>query len=226
MAAMKKLIILAIVLLTASSVNAQVFNLFNRKNQDHANFYHLKYGIVGGLNVTNVVGVTDIPYFKTDTKIGTHIGTSIDIPILYPLALEVEVISSQRGYRAYTLYGNFTQNRGFVDVPLLFKLQATPNFSFLLGPQISFHTSISNDYKDGFRVDVEDIYDLKNKGYAKTIVDAVAGVNVNLTQNVELRLRYSADFKNYNGNNENLKVDIPQFRNQVWQMGFGVKLWK
>lgn len=225
---MKKLMILAMALLTAASVSAQQSNKDNyRKSRDeHGDFYKIKYGIVAGVNISNVLSVTDIPYFKNDTKAGMHLGGSIDVPICYPLTFEGEFIYSQKGYRAYTLYGNFTQNRNVYDMPLLAKVQITHNFSFLAGPQISFLASVKNDYKEGFQENVESIYDLKNQGFESAVIDAVAGVTFNLTPHVEFRVRYTVDVRKHNFDNQDLKVAIPQFQNQVWQMGFGYRFWQ
>jgi hypothetical protein len=222
----KPLLILVIALLTASTIKAQSNNQLKKHKDEHGDFYKIKYGIVAGVNISNVLSVTDIPYFKDDIRAGMHIGGSVDVPVCYPLTFEGEVIFSRKGYRAYTLYGNFTQNRDFIDIPLLAKLHVTNNFSFLIGPQISFLSSVYNDYKEGFQENVENIYDLKNANFEKQVLSGVAGVTFNLTPNVEFRIRYAVDAKKKNANNQDLHENIPQFQNQVWQMGFGYRFWK
>ncbi|GAB3919054.1 porin family protein [Mucilaginibacter boryungensis] len=225
---MKNFIFLAIALLAAGAVNAQRRYPSPRRypNQGHSyqrqrdDFYHVKFGIVGGVNISNLVNVDNNNY-STDTKAGLHIGGSLDIPIIKPLTFEGEVLYSQKGYRANTVDGDFTQRSNFIDVPLLAKLQLAPGFNLVVGPQISFLTSTQNIYRSGFVVTREDVYNRDADGYNKSLIDGVVGVGIDLSPNVELRGRYTLDLQN----NDNNGQYAPQYRNQVWQIGLGFKFW-
>jgi opacity protein-like surface antigen len=228
---MKRLMILAIALVaTASTVSAQRRYPPPRyyPNQQHQgrrqrpvdDFYQVKFGIVGGVNISNLVNVRNSDY-NTDTKVGWNIGGSVDIPIAYPLSFEGEVLYSQKGFRANTIDGDFTQRSNFIDVPLLAKLRLAPGFNFVVGPQISFLTSTQNIYRSGFTTTREDVYTRDADGYNKSVIGGVVGLGIDLSPNVELRGRYTLDLQN----NDNNGTYVPQYRNQVWQIGLGFKFW-
>ncbi|MES2278326.1 MAG: outer membrane beta-barrel protein [Bacteroidota bacterium] len=223
---MKKLTILVIALLTVGAVNAQrryprprqYPNQGQSRHDQRDDFYKVKFGIVGGVNISNLINVNN-NNFTTDTKVGMNIGGSLDIPIIKPLSFEGEVLYSQKGYRANTIDGDFTQRSNFIDVPLLAKLQLAPGFNFVIGPQISFLTSTTNIYRSGFVTTREEVYNRDVDGYNKSVIGGVLGVGVDLSPNVELRGRYTLDLQN----NDNNGTYAPQYRNQVWQIGLGFK---
>jgi hypothetical protein len=226
---MKRLVILAIALVTAGTVSAQrrypAPRQYPNQSQRHVrgpvdDFYHVKFGLVAGANISNLVNV-DNSNFTTDTKWGWNVGGSLDIPIIKPLAFEGEVLFSQKGYRANTADGDFTQRSNFIDVPLLAKLQLAPGFNVVVGPQISFLMSTQNIYRSGFTVTREDVYNRDADGYTKSLIGGVVGIGVDLSPNVELRGRYTLDLQN----NDNVGTYAPQYRNQVWQIGLGFKFW-
>ena len=222
--------ILAIALFAVGTVSAQQRRYprprYYPQQQNHRqqrpvdDFYRVKFGIVGGVNISNLVNVRN-SNFNTDTKAGWNIGGSLDIPIAYPLSFEGEVLFSQKGFRANTIDGDFTQRSNFIDVPLLAKITVTPGFNFVVGPQISFLTSTQNIYRSGFTTTREDVYTRDADGYNKSVIGGVVGVGIDLSPNVELRGRYTLDLQN----NDNNGTYVPQYRNQVWQIGLGFKFW-
>jgi hypothetical protein len=226
---MKKLALLAITLLSAGTVWAQrpypppreypnQPRYVQRRRPAPDDFYRVKFGIVGGVNISNLVNVND-PNFATNTRVGMNIGGSLDIPVIKPLAVEAEVLYSQKGYSAYTSNGSFTQRNDFIDVPLLAKIQLVPGFNLVVGPQISFLTATQNTYHSGFVTTSETVYNNDTQGYNKSLIDGVVGVGIDLSPNVELRGRYTLDLQDNNAGG----VSYPAYRNQVWQIGLGFK---
>ncbi|PLW88455.1 MAG: hypothetical protein C0154_16540 [Mucilaginibacter sp.] len=124
---------------------------------------------------------------------------------------------SQKGYKAETVDGTFKQRTNYIDIPLLAKFRVVPGFNFLIGPQLTFQTSTRNIYEDGFNRIVETEYD--NNG-DKSIIAGVIGVGIDLTRNVELRARYNIDLDRNRTNGASL---LPDYRNQVFQLGLGFK---
>jgi hypothetical protein len=149
--------------------------------------------------------------------LGANAGLFFDIPIVYPLSFQPEVLYSQKGYRANTAYGEFAQRANFIDVPLLLKLKLAPAFSILAGPQISFLMNTRNTYYNGFDIIQQDKYTYNGD---KTFIGGVLGVAIDLNRNVELRGRDNIDFQE---NNPNGTSGVPAFKNQVWQVGLGFK---
>jgi len=218
---MKKILFLAICLLVvAGSVSAQGYYGPRRVRRppprsQYDDFYKVRVGITGGLSVANTISAYN-PNFSTGAIAGFHAGLTLDIPLIYPLSFEPEVLYSQKGYAAVTQYGNFTQHANYIDVPLLAKFKLSPNFNFLIGPQLSFPVNTTNTYDNGFTQTAETYYNTYGNG---VILDGVVGVSFNLSRDVELRARYTLDLQQ-NQQNASYGGD---YRNQVWQIGLGFK---
>ena len=218
----KTLFLFGICLLIAGSVSAQGYyygpHRVRRRpppRSQYDDFYKVKVGITGGLNIANTVDAYN-QYYSTAAIAGFNAGIFFDIPIIYPLSFEPEVLYSQKGFAAVTNDGNFTQRSNYVDVPLLAKLRVSPTFNILIGPQISFPMSTTNTYDNGFIVTNEQYYNTTGTG---TILDGVVGVSFDLNSDVELRARYTIDLQP-NAQNAQYGAD---YRNQVWQIGLGFK---
>lgn len=219
---MKKIIFLAMCLLLAGSVSAQNYYHGPRRvvrrpppRRQSDDFYKVKVGLAGGLNLANTVDAYNAG-FSTGTIAAFHAGLTLDIPIAYPFSFAPEVLFSQKGYSAQTNDGNFTQRSNFIDVPLLAKFRLSPNINFVVGPQLSFPISTSNTYDNGFLVTNQEHY---NTTQDKTVLDGVIGVGFDINRAVELRVRYTIDFQQTDDNS----YYVPGYRNQVWQIGLGIK---
>jgi hypothetical protein len=226
---MKKILYLfAICLLAAGSVSAQGYYYGPRRvvrrpapRRQADDFYKVRVGIAGGLSLANTVDAYNSGY-STGTIAAFNVGLTLDIPLAYPLSFAPEVLFSQKGYTAQTVDNstganvNFTQRSNFIDVPLLAKIRVSPNFNFVVGPQISFPLSTTNTYDDGVAQLERDHY---NTTSDRTVVGGVVGVGFDLSPNVELRARYTIDF---NQTDDNSYYE-PGYRNQVWQIGLGFK---
>jgi len=204
----------AMVLLIAGTADAQRRGY--RKQRSSDDFYQPRIGLTGGLNIANTISSRNSD-FSTDTKLGANFGLLIDIPIIYPLSFQPEILYSQKGYRANTAYGQFAQRANFIDVPILAKLKLAPAFNVVVGPQVSFLMNTRNTYYDGFDIIQQSKYTYNGD---KTFVGGVIGIGLDLNRNVELRGRYTIDFQE---NNPNGSSGVPDYRNQVWQVGLGFK---
>ena len=124
---MKHILFLAICLLVAGSVSAQTYyygprHIQRRPVQRRANddFYQPRIGIEGGLSIANTVSSYNSNY-STNSILGFNAGIVAEIPLIYPLSFEPEVLFSQKGYEASTTDGTLTQRNNYIDVPLLAK---------------------------------------------------------------------------------------------------------
>ncbi len=215
---MKKILfLLTIGLLVAGSVSAQTYYYGPRRvhrrpppaqqRQDN-DFYKVKVGLTGSLNLANTVDANS--YNSTSTIAAWNAGLYFDVPLVYPLSFEPEVLYSQKGFAANLNDGtHFTSRSGFIDVPLLAKFHVVPGFNFLIGPQLSFHTNTTNTYADG----TTDHYNYGTDN--GMLLDGVIGVSFDINRSVELRARYTLDLSN------NYDADNQDYRNQVWSIGLG-----
>ncbi len=227
---MKKLVLMAACLLIiGSEVKAQYPRrrvvrrppppAYQNQHRRYDDYQRIKVGITGGLNIANAVESSNSwDNWSTGTITGANVGFTLDVPISYPLSFAPEILWSQKGYSASTIDGDFKQRNNYIDVPLLAKLKLTPGFNVVIGPQLSFLVSSKNIYRNDFATVVEDRYDYDGN---KTLVGGVAGISLDLSRSVELRARYTIDLQDSNTDRFSA---IPDYRNQVWQIGLGFKL--
>ena len=211
----KKILFSAIGMLLACSVSAQEF--FGPKSDYYMNdnFYEPAIGFEAGVNFSNAVGYGHKD-FKASTLTGFNAGVTFHLPIAYPLAFAPEILYSQRGYTATSTSGNFTQRTGFIDVPLLAKFKVGSVINLLIGPQVSFLLAKQNTFNSGFIAATEQYYN-ESDGRA-VYIDGVLGASVDITQTVNLHVRYTIDLQQTGANGN---IYVPGYVNQSWQMGLG-----
>ncbi|HVV55383.1 MAG TPA: porin family protein [Mucilaginibacter sp.] len=218
---MKKILFLAIGLLMTGSVFAQTYyypRRVHRRPVQHRqdDFYHASVGITGGLNIANTVSSYNTNY-GTTSILGFNAGLTADIPLVYPLSFEPEVLFSQQGYQANTIDGTLTQRNNYIDIPLLAKFRLVRGFNFLIGPQINIPVTSTTTFDNGFNTASESYYTNSNN---QSYVAGAFGVSIDLNPNVDIHARYLIDLSS-NSNDPN--SPIADYRNQVWQFGIGIK---
>jgi hypothetical protein len=213
---------LAICLLVAGSVSAQGYYYGPRRvvrrppPRSHTDeFYRIRFGLTGGVNIANTINAYNSNY-TTAAIAGFNAGLTMEIPLIYPLSFAPEALYSQKGFAAVTADGNYTQRTNYVDIPLLAKFKLSPTFNFLIGPQLAIPVSTTQTFDNGFNITSESNYNTYGQ---KTILDGVVGVSFDFNPNVELRARYTLDMQQ-NQQNASYGGD---YRNQVWQIGLGIK---
>lgn len=210
---MKRVFIAALALLVVGAVQAQ----------DKASSNGPSFGIKGGVSFSNIIK-TDDSNFETDYVTGFNAGIFIGIPIVDRLSFQPEVMFSQKGYKSERTgvlgNGTLTQVTNWIEVPVLAKIEAANGFNIYLGPQVSFLTRTKNNYEGTFSSSQQTTYENDADKFKKSIVGGVLGAGFDLTNNVSLNGRYALDFQK---NNENGTSETPAFKNQVWQVGLGIK---
>lgn len=203
---MKKILILAIGLLSAGAAGAQTV------------------GIKGGVNFANIIKTND-KNFSTEFKSGLNAGLFFEVPIVSALSFAPELMFSQKGYKTSgnSVLGGpneYTVTTNFIEIPILAKINPTSNFSIYAGPQVSFLTSTKEKFTQGSTT-YQNTIRAENKNLKKSLVGGVLGVGVGLTSQLSLQARYAIDLqKNYeNGNSE-----TPIYKNQVIQAGLAYRL--
>src|ERR1700744_57281 len=109
---MKKILFLAICLLTiAGTGSAQNYYGPRRVRRppprsEYDDFYKVRVGLTGGLNVSNTINAYNSNYPPAAVA-GFNGGLFFDLPIVYPLTVQPEILYSQKGYAESTPDGNF-----------------------------------------------------------------------------------------------------------------------
>lgn len=132
----------------------------------------LQIGAKVGLNYANFSG-TDI---QTDAITSYHAGLIAEIKLMDKFAIQPELLYTTQG-ASYENAGNeFTNELGYIAIPVLAKIYLSKSFSLELGPQASFLLSQKNNF---------DVADPNTFEFA---VDA--GLSFKITKNIFVQGRY------------------------------------
>ncbi len=205
---MKKIFILAIGLFITGVANAQ--------STDQA----IRFGIKAGANYSNIIKDDGNNNFKTDYLVGYHAGVTLDIKLLENLAFTPELLYSTKGYKSTSTFGEFTQTTKYIDLPILASIRLAEGLNVVAGPQVSFLLSTDNKFENGFGTAQQTIVEDESDRFKKSLVGGVIGFRYDFNNKVGLNGRYALDFQK---NNENGSTTTPEYKNQVFQLGLGIK---
>ena len=205
---MKKIFILAIALLSTGIANAQ--------STDKP----IKFGVKAGVNYSNIIKDDGNNSFNTDYLVGYHAGITLDIKLLDNLAFTPEALYSTKGYKSSSTFGEFTQKTNFIDIPILASIKLGGGLNLVAGPQVSFLMSTTNTFETGFGTAQQQIVEDDADRFKKSLVGGVIGFRYDFSNKIGLNGRYALDFQK---NNENGTSQTPEYKNQVFQVGLGLK---
>lgn len=201
---MKKVIILAIGLFAATAASAQI-----------------RLGVKAGLNVPNIIKDDGNNDFKTKVNPGFNAGVTLDIPLITGLAFTPELLYATKGYKAETLFGDFTQTTHFIDIPILASINlGGSGLNLVVGPQVSFLLSTKNKFESGFGTAEQEIIEDKSDRFKKSLVGGLIGFRYDINEKIDIHGRYALDFQK---NNEDGSNETPEYKNQVFSVGLGLK---
>ena len=206
---MKKIFILAITLLSSAGIA-------NAQSTDKP----IKFGVKAGANFSNIIKDDGNNSFKTDYLVGYHAGVTLDIKLLDNLAFTPEALYSTKGYKSTSSVGEFTQTTHFIDIPILASIKLGGGLNLVAGPQVSFLMSTKNTFETGFGTAQQQIIEDDADRFRKSLVGGVIGFRYDFSNKIGLNGRYALDFQK---NNENGTSQTPEYKNQVFQVGLGLK---
>jgi len=182
-----------------------------------------RIGFKGGLSIATIIKTNDNNFSSTPLY-GFNGGVVIQLPLGKIIALQPEVLFSQKGYRATGtgLTGDYDYRRynNFLDIPLLLRINASKELGIVVGPQYSYLLATHTHFKSG-ATSYEQTVNYENNNITKNIFGGVIGLDINLNDNVYIYGRYTIDFKNNNGDGTS---STPAYKNQVFQVGLGILL--
>ncbi|MGO4772299.1 porin family protein [Flavobacterium sp. W22_SRS_FK3] len=126
-----------------------------------------KFGIKGGMNISNWVGDTE--GLDVKSKIGFNIGGFAEIKLSDKFSIQPELLYSAQGMKVdnfevelgdgfYSTDVKF--NLAYLNVPVMFKYYAAEKFNLEAGPQVGFLTSAKLNVKvDGYGSSDQDVKD-------------------------------------------------------------------
>ncbi len=156
----------------------------------------VKFGIKAGANLMHGGQFNAGTYYPASYVPGFQVGAFMDFPLSSQVALAPEVMYSQKGAKYTATIGANTgevkSKIGYIDVPVLLKFNATPQFNFVIGPQASFLVGQETTTSaNGAIVNTSD----DTKDFNKSLVGGVVGVGYKINPNIGLNARYMMDFQ-------------------------------
>ncbi|UTN04438.1 outer membrane beta-barrel protein [Flavobacterium bizetiae] len=149
-----------------------------------ANAQSTRFGVKGGLNISNFTG------YQEDVKslAGFHIGGFAEIKISKKFAIQPEFLFSTQGttIEGYDGDSNTNVKLNYLNIPVLAKYYITDAFFVEAGPQIGFLLSAKNS-----GVDIGDLY--KSTDYGLNL-----GLGYNFTENISGNVRYTIGLTDIN----------------------------
>jgi hypothetical protein len=161
----RNLLVLTVVLFSAFTSSAQIFRLGLKAGINYAN----QNGTAITVNSTN---------YKTEAITNYHIGLLAEVKLGEGFSIQPEILYSTQGakYDAIGVVNDFTNNIGYISIPVMAKINLNNTFSLELGPQASFLLNKKNDVS---------INDQKNLDFG-----AGAGIGVHITKSLFIQGRY------------------------------------
>ncbi len=201
---MKKIFILAIGLFAATAASAQV-----------------RLGVKAGLNLPDIIKGNGKNNFDTKINPGFNAGITVDIPLIKGLAFTPELLYATKGYKATNTFGKFTQTTSFIDIPILASINlGGSGLNLVVGPQVSFLTKTKNKFENGFGAAEQTIIENDSDRFKKSLLGGLIGFRYDINNKFDIHGRYALDFQK---NNEDGTSETPEYRNQVFSVGVGVK---
>lgn len=189
---MKKLLIAGL-MLTAFGLNV--------KAQD----MKPKVGIKAGANLM-MGGKFDVLGTDYTSKYvpGFQAGVFLDLPLSSMLSFSPEVLYAQKSAKfegtVVGTTGEIKTKLGYIDIPVLLTINATPQFNFVIGPQASILVNHeTKTYVNG----AETASNTKKDDLRKSIAAGVVGIGYRFSPNLNLSARYSMDFQSVAKDNIN-----------------------
>lgn len=206
---MKKLLLSAIALMAFGLSNAQ----------------ETKFGLKGGLNISNFTGDTEGLDFKS--RVGFNVGGFVAIKFSEKFTLQPEVLYSAQGANidnfGAEIEGNFYTadvkfKLAYINIPVMFKYYAAEKFNIEAGPQIGFLTSAKTSTKvNGFNQTVEQ--DVKDN-FESIDFGVNFGVGYDFTEHFSAGARYNIGLSNIAKTEAG---DDTKLHNSVFSLGIGYK---
>jgi len=178
-------------------------------------------GAKAGFNIANVYD-SKSENFSASPALGFVAGGFLTIPLSGAIAIQPEVVYSQKGYtNTYKNSGsNFKEKWTFnyLDIPLLLVLRMSDAMNIVVGPQINFLLSTDYKLKDGkVSANSKSSY---TQDWRKNTFAGHLGFDFNFGQ-LSVSPRVSVDVQDNNGKGVSTN---PRFKNMFLQITLGYKL--
>lgn len=184
-------------------------------------FAQVSFGAKVGTNLSNVYDTSD-EQMQADPKFGLALGGFMTVPIVQFLALQPEILFSQKGFQGSgTLLGtnySFARTTNYIDIPILLAIRPSEMFSVLVGPQYSYLMSQKYVFNSILGSSLQED-DFNNENIRRNTLCLTGGADINFDKMV-FGLRAGFDLMNNNGDGTS---NTPRYKNLWYQATIGYK---
>ena len=193
---MKKISLLALVLVVGVTVQAQKINI----------------GLKGGLNLASVSDSENEDDVRS--RLGYHAGLFFNIPVSPQIAIQPEAVYSNQGTK-YNLPGNDDLNLSlnYINIPVMVQAMVGRGFYAQFGPQLGILTSVSDKVGD------TELNSVSKDDFKTTDVSLGFGVGFKARTGLGLDARYNLGLTNINNSGRSANI-----KNNVLQLGLQLQL--
>lgn len=178
------------------------------------------FGVKAGVNLM-MGGKFNIGIKDVDSKSvpGFQVGVFSNIPITEKLSFSPEVMYARKAAtfedEIANVKGQIKTKLGYIDVPMLLTINATPKFNVVVGPQASFLVDHdTRTYVNG----TETASNTKKDDLKKSIFGGVVGVGYKIIPKLNINARYMYDFQTVA--KENINQDKARLSGFALSLGY------
>jgi hypothetical protein len=177
----------------------------------------IQLGAKAGVNFATV---TDNEGYSARTLVNFNAGLYLKIPVVQSFSVQPEVYYSGQGFKGYDNGTSYSEHVNYLEIPVLAKFTTRSGFYLETGPQLGFLLS-ANDKEEGVSTDAKPYYNSAD-------FDWVFGAGFKIPMSpVGIDFRYNAGITNIaNASGYGNGYGQPAVRNNVFQLGLTVVLWK
>ena len=161
-----------------------------------ANAQEVKFGVKGGLNISNFSG--DVEGNKS--RIGYLVGGFAEIKISEKFSIQPELLYSAQGVNFKESGSGFTneekQINGYLNIPVMAKGYVAPKVSIEVGPQIGFLLNSKSKVEETVDGDVYSVEADTKKFFESTDFGLNFGLGYDLTEKLSIGGRYNLGLSN------------------------------
>lgn len=171
----------------------------------------VQFGAKVGFDMTNFWGEN----VQHGMKPGYQVGVLMEAKLANHFAIAPEVVFAAQGGQYEILKVDHTFNTNYINVPVMLKFYASPNFSIDFGPQVGFNVYSKHSIEDN-------AIDFKND--TKTVDFGLGlGATYNITENAFVQARYTMGLTKAVEGLEAIVYDVDGGKNGNIQVAFGWK---
>ena len=161
-----------------------------------ANAQETKFGVKGGINLSNYSGDSD----DYEGKVGFNVGGFAEIKISDKFAIQPELLFSTQGAKFSESGPDFTvtykENLSYLNIPVMAKYYVADKFSIEAGPQIGFLVAAKGKGEGNFTgTNFSESEDIKSD-FNTVDFGVNFGLGFDFTEKVSLGFRYNLGLSN------------------------------